>query len=857
MTTTHRISHLLSSLTLDEKLSLLAGESQWRTATIPRLQVPSLKVSDGPSGARGEIFGEGVAAAFIPSGVSLGATWDVNLLKEIGQHLAEECKSKSASVLLAPTMCIHRHPLGGRNFESFSEDPFLTGKLATAHVQGLQSRGVGATPKHFVANDQETKRFKVNAHIPLRALREVYLLPFQMVVRDADPWCMMTAYNKVNGVHCDASKELLIDIARDEWKWNGVFMSDWGGTNSTVESINGGLDLEMPGPPAKRSREALEQPLEDGLVDLNRVNQAVSRILQLLQRAGRFENASDEPEYCRDMDDPACSTRELLRRAAASGIVMLKNDDNALPLKLDENISKIAVVGPNAKRVVAGGGGSSYIKAPYWTSVFDSIKSHFDKQQSTQVVFHTGAKVNRYVPTVSPAVVRNPYTGKSGASLDWHLTHNLATDVVAKTHIDDLYFMGFGDVPPEIGRLTEYSFTAHALLTPQTTGTHKISLASIGPAMLYIDDELVLEQSGAFEEKDSLFFGYGSGEAITSRDMVAGRDYQIRIDYHSHDRQLQEDLAALLEPMEDKFQGFRLGFEEFDPSDLPAETARLAQDADAALVVVGRDKEWETESQDIPFFELPGEQVRLIQEVSAVCKRTIVVVQAGTPVLMDPWIDNVQAVLYTWYQGQELGNAAADVICGQTNPSGRLPVTFPRKIQDCPAYSSFPGELSESHYSEGLYVGYRWWDLVGTKPHFPIGFGLSYSTFRLKPETISSTTLLQDTVLKLGVQVENTGGSPMPGRETVIIWFSEQSPRRLVRPVKQICGFAKSSPLKPGETELVEVEVEVHALGMFDPKRGNWIIDAGTKLEILVGTNAEDAVAAWQVEVSEEITWIK
>lgn len=327
-------------------------------------------------------------------------------------------------------MCIHRHPLGGRNFESFSEDPYLTGKLAVAHVQGMQSRGVGATPKHFVANDQETKRFKVNAHISPRALREVYLLPFQMVVRDADPWCMMTAYNKVNGHYCDASHEILTEIARNEWKWDGVFMSDWGGTTSTVDSINNGLDLEMPGPPAWRSKEALEGPLKAGSIDLHRVDQSAGRILSLLKRAGRFRSAPDEPEYCRD--DPA--TRALLLKAACSGIVMLKNNNNTLPLDPRKNsLSKLAVVGPNAKRVVAGGGGSSYIKAPYWTSVHDSLEHEFG-QCGMDVVFHVGAKVNRYLPTPTAAVIKSPDTGASGAAIDWHLTHDLSTKVVATTH---------------------------------------------------------------------------------------------------------------------------------------------------------------------------------------------------------------------------------------------------------------------------------------------------------------------------------------------------------------------------------------------------------------------------------------
>jgi beta-glucosidase len=416
--------------------------------------------------------------------------------------------------------------------------------------------------------------------------------------------------------------------------------------------------------------------------------------------------------------------------------------------------------------------------------------------------------------------------------------------------------MGFGDVPPEIGRLTGYSFRARTVLTPKTSGTHKISLAAIGPAKLYLDDELILEQDGDFDKKGPLFFTYGSDEVVTTRNMVAGLSYDFRIEYHSHDRQLQDGLKHLIEPMEDKFQGFRLGYEEVNPSDLPLEAAEIAKRCDAAVIVVGRDKEWETESQDIPCFELPGEQVRLIQQVSTCCKRVIVVVQAGTPVLMDPWIDQADAVLYTWYQGQELGNAVLDIISGQINPSGRLPVTFPRRLEDCPAFSSFPGELLESTYSEGLYIGYRWWDLVGSKPQFPIGFGLSFNSFRLQPESVTSTTLSLTDRVEFSVLVENIGGSDVPGRETVVVWFSQDLSQRLARPVKQICGFSKSSPLNPGEKEVVKIKTDAYAFGMFDPSQGRWVIDAGSSFTVLVGRNAQDATPAWQLEAKEEITWI-
>ncbi|CAH0055635.1 unnamed protein product [Clonostachys solani] len=842
---------LLAQMTLQEKLLLLAGESTWRTAQIPRLGVPKLKVSDGPSGARGEIFGESVPATFFPSGVSLGATWDVELMYEIGQAIAEQTKTKSASVILAPTMCIHRHPLGGRNFESFSEDPFLTGKVASAHVQGVQSRGIGATPKHFVANDQETDRFKYNAVITERALREVYLLPFQMVVREADPWCMMSAYNRVNGKHCDSSRELLEGIVRNEWEWQGVLMSDWGGTNTTVEAINAGLDLEFPGPPLRRSKEKLANALADSRIDLDQVEKSAGRVLRLLQRTGRFEHAPDEPEYCQNDEQ----TRELVLRAATGGIVMLKNEAGALPLRLSERLGRIAVLGPNAKRVVAGGGGSSYINAPYWTNVYDSLKEAFEGT-GTDFAFATGAKVHRHLPTAPLQVLTDPVSATPGAAVEWHLGHDLTGQPVTTTHIDDLYYVCFGTTPPEIGVETGYSFRVRTILRPLSSGLHQLSLASIGPSTISIDGKVVSSQSGSIHERAELFFQYGSTEDRFSLNLVQGQDYEVQIDYHSHDRQLHPEYEALMLPMEDKFQGIRFGYEEQDVEDLPSTAAAIAADCDAAVVVVGRDKEWETEGQDIPTFELPGQQVRLIQEVSKVCKRVIVVIQAGTPVEMTKWIDGVQGVLYTWYQGQELGNAAAAILTGSHDVTGRLPVTFPKRLPDCPAYPSFAGEQKTIQYSEGIFVGYRWWDLTGTAPLFPIGYGLSYTKFALTPINISTTTLRRDTQLTLTVRVDNLGGFKGPGRQTVIAWLAPKGTSRLQRPKKQVCAFAKSDSLVYGESAEVRLEIDVYAFGVFDPEKGLWVVDANTQFDILVGTTAVDASPCWAIEAPEEIKWL-
>ncbi|KAL2823434.1 glycoside hydrolase superfamily [Aspergillus cavernicola] len=738
---------LLSSLTLEEKLSLIAGESQWRTATIKRLGIPALKVSDGPSGARGEIFRENVPAAFFPSGASLGATWDEFLTFEVGQLLAEEvrCKSKSASVSLAPTMCIHRHPLGGRNFESFSEDPYLTGKLAAAHIRGLQFRGVAATAKHFPM---------IRKH-------------------EADPWCMMTAYNKVNGHHCAASKELLINIARKEWKWDSVFMSDLGGggTNSTMESINNGLDLEMPGPPIKRSIAALDRPLREGLVDLPQIHESAGRIIRLLEKTGRFSDSSDSPEFC----DNQPETRALLFRAATAGIVMLKNEDNALPLDPTENLNRIAVVGPNAERVVAGGGGSSYIKAPYWTSVLDSVKHKFCNT-ATEIVFTPGAKVIRYLPVCS--ATRNPDTSSSGAALDWYIGHSLTDEPPATTHTDDLYFMSFGTVPPEINCDTNFSFRLRVILRPLTSGTHSLSLASIVSAELYLDGQLICQQSGRFEEKGSLFFTSGSEEKVLSLNLIAA--------------------------------------------------AQIASNSDVAIVVVGRDKEWETEGQDVLALNLPGEQERLIRQVAAACKRTIVILQTGTPVEMLSWFDDVQL---------------AAVLSGEVDATGRLPVTYPRRIEECPAFCSWPGENDESCYSEGLFVGYRWWDLLGIRPLFPLGVGLSYNTFNISSGSIHPQILLEGSSVVVISNVKDTsvGVSHVPGQETVLVFFSECLPRSLRRPEKQLCGFGKSRPLTPGEEDDVKIEVDFQAFGMFDLKRD---------------MDSANAVSAWRVTVPKEITWI-
>ncbi|KAH9242558.1 glycoside hydrolase family 3 protein [Colletotrichum gloeosporioides 23] len=729
------IEPLISQLSVQEKISLLAGKSTWRTAEVERLGIPNIKVSDGPSGARGEIFGEGVPAAFLPPGVSLGATWDVELLRQMGELLAEETKSKSASVLLSPTICLHRNPLGGRNFEAYSEDPFLTGRLGTALVNGLQSRGIGE-------------------------------------------------------------------------------------------------------------------------VSMNTIDDSVRRLLRLLEKAGRFEDPSDHQEIC--LNTPEQSLK--LRHAARSGIVMLKNENQSLPLRPSENIRKVAIVGPNAKRVVAGGGGSAYIKAPYWTSVFDSLSAKFDNEKTT-IAHAIGAKVNRYLPTASSHICRDPDTDQGGGAVDWFVGHDHTSKPNCGLTVslsDDLYYISFGDSPPEITAETNFCYRVRTILIPKTSGIHRLSLASIGKAAFFINDEEVATEAGDLNESATLFFTYGSNETVFSKELVAGREYSVRIEGHSHDRQLDADLIPRMRPMEDKFQGVRFGYEEHDETDLPTEAADVCNGCDAAVVVVGRDKEWETEGQEIPHWELPGDQTKLIEEVSRVCPRTIVIIQAGTPVKMDPWIHKVDSVLYTWYQGQELGNAAADVICGDSNPSGRLPVTFPRSIEHAPGVAApqEPGADTSCLYAEGIHAGHRWWDFLGISPLFPLGFGLSYSVFEISEAKLSDQTLKLGDAAKVLCRVTNLGGNELPGRHTVLAFFSATSNKRLSRPKKQLCGFEKTPEIGTGESCFVKVPIDLYEFGAFDPESKRWAIDAGSTFKIFVGPNAADLIPVGEVTVDNEISWV-
>ncbi|KAM7219294.1 Glycoside hydrolase superfamily [Rhypophila decipiens] len=823
----------LASLTIEEKVSLLTAADFWRTKSIPSKNIPAVKTSDGPNGARGGIFVGGTKAALFPCGISLAATWNKDLLYEVGQHLAEEAKARSANILLAPTVCLHRHPLGGRNFESFSEDPILTGKLASQYIRGLQERGVAATIKHFVGNEQETNRLTIDTKVAERPLRELYLRPFEIAVREAKPWAIMSSYNLVNGVHADMNTHILKDVLRRDWGYDGTVISDWGGVNSSIESLKAGCDIEFPFSTKWRFDKTLEA-LRDGLITEREIDQAAENILTLVERT----KGSDLTPEAAEREDDREETRALIRQAGVQGLTLLKNEGSILPI--NPKTAKVAVIGPNANRAIAGGGGSASLNPYYNTLPLDSIR----KTAQQPVSYAMGCHIHKWLPVASPYCTDK--AGKQGVTIEWFRGDKFQGEpvVIQRRTNTDLFLW---DSAPLAQVGPEWSAIATTMLTPTTTGKHTISYMSVGPGRLFVNGKLALDLWDWTEEGEAMFDG--SVDYLVEVDMEANKPVELRVEMTNELRPIAKQKQF---NMTHKYGGCRIGFKEEDQIDYLQEAVDAAKAADVAVVIVGLDAEWESEGYDRQTMDLPsdGSQDRLIEAVVEANPNTIVVNQSGSPVTM-PWADKVPAILQAWYQGQEAGNALADVLFGLANPSGKLPCTFPRRLEDTPAYHNWPGENLEVVYGEGLYIGYRHYDRVKLPPLFPFGHGLSYTTFEYGRPSLSSKVLTRNGSIELIVGISNVG--EVDGSETVQIYVRDEK-SRLPRPEKELVAFEKVD-LEAGETKHLRIELDQYAVGYFDTSIDRWIAEEGT-FKVLVGASAEDIKYSATFEVKESFTWI-
>ena len=808
---TDRIEHLADQMTLEEKVSILSGEDFWSVPAIPRLGIGKLRVTDGPNGARGggSLIG-GVKSASFPVGIALGATWNVELVKQIGAALADEVKSKNAHMLLAPTVNIHRSVTNGRNFECYSEDPILSGELAVAYIVGLQGQGIGATIKHFAGNESEIERTTISSEIDERSLREIYLIPFEWAVKKAHTWGVMSSYNRLNGTFTSEHNWLLTDVLRKDWGYSGIVMSDWFGSHSTAETVNAGLELEMPGPTRDRGQKLIDA-VNAGAVSEATLRERVVNMLRLMERVGSLddvrpfeEQANDRPEH-----------RALIRRAGAEAAVLLKNN-GALPLKGD---GRIAVIGPNAKIAQIMGGGSAQLNAHYRVSPWQGLVAALGEDRLS---YAPGCTNHRFEP-----VLRGQF------KVEYFANEKLSGEPVHVASQDEAQAFWIGHIAD--GKVDPLHFSARisGTFTPETSGTHRVGIYSAGFAKVYVDGKLVADAWTQWT-KGRTFFEEGCDEVVGTAELEAGRAHDVVIEFAT------KDFATLGLAAFSAGIGLPLGDAAI------TDAVRAARNADTAIVFIGRNGEWDTEGSDLPSIDLPGRQNELVAAIANANPNTTVVLQTGGPVEM-PWIGSVAALLQAWYPGQEAGNAIADVLTGAAEPSGRLPQTFPVRWADNPTHSQdhevYPGHEGKVRYEEGIFVGYRHYDRLGLTPLFPFGFGLGYTSFAVSDLTIADDEFESEGNVMVGVTVTNTGARD--GAAVVQLYVTDDASSD-PRPAKELKAFKKVA-LKVGESRQITLALDARAFAFYRPQAKHWLVEDGS-FTLRVGLSSADLPLSGQVQ---------
>lgn len=779
----------VDSMSLSEQISLLSGEDVWSVNAIPRLGIQKLRVTDGPNGARGggSLFG-GVTAACFPVGIALGATWNRSLLAEVGRAIADEVKSKSAHVLLGPTINIQRSVTNGRNFECYSEDPELTAALAVSYIRGLQSEGIAATPKHFIGNESEIERTTVSSDIDERTLREVYLRPFEAAIKEAGTWAIMGSYNKINGTYAAENHWLLTEVLRNEWGYDGIVMSDWFGSRTTAPTINAGLDLEMPGPTRDRGDKLLDA-VDRGEVPVEQIHQLAVNMVKLIERCGAINEASPFKEVAHNLPEH----QQLIRRAGAEGSVLLKNS-GLLPLSTA--LTNVAVIGPNAIDAQIMGGGSSMLNPHYSVSPIEGLENLLG---SGIIQYEQGCTNHRWEPLV-----------KQNIRVDYFANRDLSGEAVFTEEIDES--QSFILPPVANGLVDQHAFSLRASVdfTAPETGEFNIGLHSAGLAKLYVNGELLIDLWSHWQ-KGRTFFEEGCDEVVASYPFNAGETYTLEMEFATKDTD-NLDLAA-----------WRFGLSKPLGDESIQNAVELAKEAEVAILFVGRSGQWDTEGSDLEGIKLPGRQDELIEAVSSANPNTLVILQTGGPVEM-PWVDQVAGILQAWYPGQECGNAIADVLFGKQDPSGRLPQTFPVKLEDNPTHTDdpliYPGLNGHVAYREGVFIGYRHYQANKIEPLFPFGFGLSYSDYQLENLVFSK---LANGCVDLKVSVKNIG--QRQGQTVVQMYCGEVNSDK-DRPELQLADFEKLE-LNAGESADLMFHIPLRRFAYFDIKTGLWTIPEG------------------------------
>ncbi|MDQ1740979.1 MAG: beta-glucosidase [Pseudonocardiales bacterium] len=778
-----QLTAITRSLTLEQQVRLLTGADMWSTHPEPAAGLRAMVLSDGPSGVRGQIWDERDPSLNLPSATALSASWDPELAYRYGQIAAAEAIRKGVDVVLGPTINLHRSPLGGRHFEAYSEDPLLTAEIGAAFVRGVQSAGIAACPKHYIANDFETERFTASVEISDQALREVYLAPFERTVRDGGAWTVMSSYNAVRGVTM-SENDLLRDPLCQEWGFDGVVISDWTAVRS-LAAAKARQDLAMPGPNGPWG-DALVAAVRSGEVPVEAIEEKVRRLLLLAVRVGAL---GPEPD---DRPRPIIDAG-FAREVEARGIVLVRNVDDLLPLRAP---ASIAVSGQNAELPRTPGGGSATVVPSEVISPLTGLRQALP---ASVVSYRLGAIVQEGIAELPLDCLTDPETGSAGLRVRFRDT---AGDVV----LDEVRF---SSVLVWLGNAPTGDLATLEIITdyrPPATGPVELGFAVVGPTVLSIDGAPVLSADSDVAGQDPATAVLSPPASTTEVDLQAGRSYRLRLEHSlAGSARLPGTLGITL--------GSRPAVASADA--LIAEAAQAAREAEVAVVVVGTNSQVESEGFDRTSLALPGRQDDLVRAVAQANPRTVVVVNSGSPVAM-PWRSQVRAVLLTWFGGQEYGRALAGVLSGAVEPGGRLPTTWPAEEADVPVIDVTPVD-GVLRYDEGIHVGYRAWLRAGAEPAYPFGFGLGYTTFGYQSVSVAATA----DAAEVSVRVSNTG--TRAGREVVQVYLSRPESAQ-DRPVRWLAGFA-GVEIAAGETATVTIALPRRA---FEHWQDGWTLEPGS-----------------------------
>jgi beta-glucosidase len=775
-----RVDSLLKQLSLEEKVDLIGGVDDFYIRDIPHIHLPRLKMSDGPIGVRNY----GASTAF--GGVGMAAAWDPELAQRVGTVIGQDARARGVQFMLGPGVNIYRSPLNGRNFEYFGEDPFLAARTAVAYIEGVQSQGVSSTVKHFMGNNSEFDRHNTDSIIDERTMREIYLPAFEAAIKEASVGSVMDSYNLTNGTHLTQDGFLNTDIAKKEWGFQGIMMSDWDATYDAVGAANGGLDLEMPSGKFM-NRTLLLPAIRAGKVSEATIDDKVRRILRTAIRFGWMD---------RDQTDTSISRfnaggDQVALEGARSGMVLLKNDNNLLPLDKGK-IKSIAVIGPDAHPGRPVGGGSGEVQPFATVSFLQGIANYLGA--GAKVYYAAG------IPTLEEMAGQTKFTteasgGEAGLKAEFYDNANLS----GKPGIERAVKKAIYDPATAEGMaVNDVSIRWTGYFTPTVPGDYLTFVQGPGENggyRLYVDKKLVIDdwtQAFAFLSQVKISLQPGP--------------HQIKLEYF----------------LKKGWGKQRLTFGIVRPEELvSAEAKAIASRADAVVLAVGFDQSIEGESADRRF-GLPVGQDDLINQIAAVNKNTVVVITSGGGVDMNAWVDHVPGIFEAWFPGQEGGAALAQLLFGDFSPSGRLPMTFDRRWEENPAHDTYypKGGDKKVVYTEGVFVGYRGYDKSGVKPLFPFGYGLSYTTFAYKNLTITPS-MSADQPAEVHFEITNTGSRP--GAEVAQVYLGD-SHSSVPRPKKELKGFAKVS-LAPGETRQVTVKLDRRAFAYYDVKSHDWKVE--------------------------------